>query len=75
MIKNADVTLNFVILGACHSETAAKIFLNAGAEHVIGIDRREAVLDGAALTFTNIFYSKVWENGSNICKCFEWAKQ
>ena len=74
MIDEAHVTLHFVILGACHSETAANIFLKAGAEHVIGIDRAEEVLDRAALTFTRTFYSEVWRTGSKICKCFELAK-
>lgn len=74
MVKQAGVKLNFVILGACHSETAANIFLEAGAEHVIGISRDKQVLDDAALTFTQAFYQEVWKNGSKICKCFDIAK-
>jgi hypothetical protein len=55
-VKENNIKLNFVVLGACHSETAANIFLEAGAEHVIGISRKETVLDDAALTFTEAFY-------------------
>jgi len=37
IVDDAGIKLNFVVLGACHSETAVNIFLEAGAEHVIGI--------------------------------------
>ena len=41
MVQDSGVKLHFVVLGACHSETAVNIFLEAGAEHVIGIHALE----------------------------------
>jgi len=61
-------------MAACHSEFAAKIFLEAGAHHVIGIDHEKQVLDNAVITFTETFYKKLWKEGSRICQCFFTAK-
>lgn len=41
-----------VILAACDSEFAAKIFLKKGVRHVICIESSKEVLDSAMLTFT-----------------------
>jgi hypothetical protein len=38
MVKETNVTLDFVFMATCHSEFATKIFLDAGAHHVIGIN-------------------------------------
>ena len=59
-------------MAACHSEFAAKIFLEAGAHHVIGVIK--SISDVAVLTFTKTFYSKLWKERSQICKCFAAAK-
>ena len=37
MFSESIQTLDFVFITACHSEFAAKIFLEAGAHHVIGV--------------------------------------
>ena len=52
--------LRFVFVAACHSGQAKDVFLNAGAEHVIFIDKEETILDKAILTFTHTFYSRIW---------------
>jgi hypothetical protein len=39
-------------MATCHSEFMAKIFLDAGAMHVIGINRNEKIADESVLTFT-----------------------
>jgi len=49
------------------------VFLNAGAEHVIMIDKAETILDKAILTFTHTFYSRIWQPGSTVCDAFEQA--
>ena len=66
--------LDFVFMATCHSEFAPKIFLKAGAEHVIGIDKTQKIFDDAVLTFTQTFYMCLWKKGSKICRCFERAK-
>ena len=38
MIENNVHKLDFVFMSKCHSDQAAKIFLDAGACHVIGVD-------------------------------------
>jgi len=39
-------------MAACHSEFAARIFLEAGAHHVIGVKHGDVVSDEAVVTFT-----------------------
>jgi hypothetical protein len=36
-----NVQLDFVFMATCHSEFAAKIFLENGAKHVIGIKQEK----------------------------------
>jgi hypothetical protein len=62
-----DVKLDFVFMATCHSEFAAKIFLNAGAKHVIGIKQDMKIDDSAVLTFTQTFYKNVWKQKAMIC--------
>jgi hypothetical protein len=52
--------LHFVCILACHSEFAAKIFHEAGAKHVIGINEKFEIDDDAVLTFTQSFYTLIW---------------
>jgi hypothetical protein len=67
MTDNASVELDFVFMATCHSEFAAEIFKNAGAKHVVGINKDEKIMDEAILTFTQTFYAKLWKQGSKIC--------
>ena len=39
IIKDSETKLDFVFMATCHSEFAAKIFLKAGATHVIGVNQ------------------------------------
>ena len=74
MVQDAGVKLDLVFMATCHSEFAAKIFLEAGAQHVIGINKANKVQDDAILTFTETFYEKLWKDRSRICQCFDTAK-
>ena len=73
LISNVWET-ELVFLAACDSEFAAKIFLKKGARHVICIKESKEVLDTAVITFTNTFYSSVF-NGKSICDAFSIAKK
>jgi hypothetical protein len=70
MVEESNTNLDFVFMATCHSETAAKIFMNAGARHVIGINKDNSVLDEAVLTFSSTFYNMLWKSRSKICNCF-----
>jgi hypothetical protein len=39
MVKGSGAKLDFVFMATCYSEFSAEIFLKAGAEHVICIDK------------------------------------
>ena len=74
IVQDSTQKLDFVFMAACHSEFAARIFLDAGARHVIGIHKTKAISDAAILTFTQTFYNKLWKEGSQIYRCFLIAK-
>ena len=73
LLKDANVNLDFVFMATCHSEFAARIFLDSGAKHVIGIHKDKKIQDAAVLTFTQTFYAKLWKERSKICACFQTA--
>ena len=58
-----------VFVASCHSEPFAEIWLNAGAEHVIAIDKDQKVLDEICIEFTRIFYDKL-TSSEKICDAF-----
>ena len=66
--KMVHSKIDLVFMSECHSETAAKIFLDSGASHVIGV--KNGVDDGVLTTFTETFYQKLWQDGSTICQSF-----
>jgi hypothetical protein len=74
MVQRSGVKLDLVFMATCHSESAARIFLEAGSHHVVGINRDNKVADEVVLTFTKSFYAKLWRERSKICECFETAK-
>jgi len=45
IVMETGTSLDFVFMASCHSEFAAKIFLNAGTRHVIGIDKSKKISD------------------------------
>ena len=54
-------------MASCHSEFVGRIFLEAGANHVICIDHENEVEDDAVITFSDAFYDAVFSNAMNIC--------
>ena len=58
ILKSAE-SLDLIVLAACNSEFAGKIFLKCGAKHVICIKKDKEVLDEAAIDFSNHFYSEI----------------
>ena len=73
LLKSVE-SLDLIVLAACNSEFAGKIFLKCGAKHVICIKKDKEVLDDAAIDFSNHFYSEIL-NGVSICKAFDDAKE
>ena len=66
--------IDFVFMMSCQGVDAARIFLNRGAHHVIGINRENKVSSDDVLLFTQTFYSVLWSENSSICSCFSRAK-
>ena len=62
-----------VILAACQSAFAGKIFLKCGAKHVICVKNKRELLDAAAIDFTNTFYKALF-SGKCVCAAFESGK-
>lgn len=60
LIRNHCSKLEFVVVATCHSEFVGRIFLDAGAEHVVCIRKKDTVVDEAVLHFTSTFYSAVF---------------
>ena len=46
----------FVFLASCYSEFVGRVFLEAGVEHVICIDKRYEVSDDTIAKFVRAFY-------------------
>ena len=67
--------LEFVFIGACYSESVAKVFMESGTNHVIAVDKNKTIEDEAVLLFTKTFYNRLFQPGSRICDCFNQAKQ
>lgn len=61
MIRQNKCELEFVFVATCHSEFVGKIFQEAGAKHVICIVQDKEVRDDAVITFTDTFYSMIFE--------------
>lgn len=75
-VTQSSSTLKFVVVASCHSECCGKIFLSAGVEHVVCIDKSKKLQDEAAILFSRRFYSYIFTSAQvSICKAFESAKQ
>ena len=61
IIKQNKCELEFVFVATCHSEFLGRIFLQAGASHVICIKHSQEVRDDAVIAFTDTFYSMLFE--------------
>ena len=55
-----------VFVSSCHSEFAGKVFLNAGAKHVICIRQSERISYAASLTFSSVFYETLFGKKINV---------
>jgi hypothetical protein len=73
LCNSSKVKLEFVFVASCHSEFAGKIFLNAGAKHVICVKQSESIADLAVITFSKIFYQAVFSQNMTICDSFKMA--
>ena len=71
LTKMLQNKLDLVFMSECHSELAAKIFLDSGASHVIGV--KNNISDAAVSKFTSTFYKNLWQDSSTICQSFHTA--
>lgn len=74
LVEKTKCDLEFVVVLTCHSQDQGEIFLQAGARHVVCIDRDFEVLDAAAVTFTDTFYKLIFQENMDICNAFDLAK-
>jgi len=65
-------TVGLVFLHACCSEPAARVFVTAGAQHVVCC--RGTVFDSTARHFTRAFYAALCSESMSVGKAFEIAK-
>ena len=61
-------------MAACQSEFVGNLFFEAGAKHVICVDKKRSVLDDVAIDFTQNLYQRVL-GGTQVCKAFQIAKR
>ena len=65
-----------MVIASCHSEMLGRIFLDAGVEHVICVDKKKEIRDKAAIVFSRTFYSCIFKSSAfTICEAFDIAKQ
>jgi len=62
-----------VVLSACYSQMAAKIFIQAGAEHIIACRADQRIMDTSARYFNRFFYMALF-NGHTVRRAFAIAK-
>jgi len=74
LVKVRENKFEVVFVSSCHSEFAGKVFLNAGAKHVICIKQSEQIADSASLKFSSVFYENLFK-GISVCKSYLTAKQ
>ena len=67
--------IKFVFLAACHSSQARDVFLAAGAQHIISINKDKTVYDTTILAFVESFYERLLKPGSTICQAYSVAKR
>ncbi|CDW71451.1 UNKNOWN [Stylonychia lemnae] len=74
-IHSSNTKLEFVFVASCYSEFAGKIFLNAGAKHVICVKSGQQIADLAVITFSKSFYHSVFSQTMTICDAFNMAQK
>ena len=60
------------VLSACHSESMAQAFADAGVPHVVAIDAEQAVLDVAPDAFAEQFYPALFQ-GRSVWQAFQYG--
>jgi len=55
-----------VFIATCHSEIIGKIFIGAGAKHVICIGADDEVMDDAVIVFTEAFYGAILKQNISV---------
>lgn len=66
LVSGRESKFEVVFISSCHSEFAGKIFLNAGAKHVICIRQSEKISDAASLKFSCVFYQTLFGKRLNV---------
>ncbi|CAI2386019.1 unnamed protein product [Moneuplotes crassus] len=67
--------LDVVFLSSCYSENQADVFLNAGAKHVVCIQRNKKVMDEACIKFSSAFYQALFSELRTPCEAYNIAQQ
>jgi len=75
IIDVCNSKLDTVFLSFCYSESEADVFLRAGANHVICIQRDKKVKDAACIIFSSAFYTALFSEGKTPWESFNIAKQ
>lgn len=75
LVKVRENKFEVVFVSSCHSEFAGKVFLNAGAKHVICIRQSEKISDAASLKFSSVFYENLFGKGMSVCDAYITSKQ
>jgi hypothetical protein len=60
LLKSYKTNFEFVFVASCTSEETGKIFIKAGAKHVICVQQSEKVQDSAIILFVQTFYHQVF---------------
>jgi len=74
-IQSSNTNLEFVFVASCYSEFAGRIFLNAGAKHVVCVKSGQQIADLAVITFSKAFYNSVFSQTMTICDSFKMAQK
>ncbi|CAI2381433.1 unnamed protein product [Moneuplotes crassus] len=71
LVKARKTNFEVVFVSSCQSEFAGRIFLNAGAKHVICIRQADKVDDLASLKFSSVFYEHLFGKAMSVCEAFD----
>ena len=75
IIDVCNSKLDTVFLSSWYSESEADVFLKAGANHVICIQRDKKVTDAAWISFSSAFYTALFSEGKTPWESFNIAQQ
>ena len=74
LVKAGGTPPRLVFVAACHSEAAARCFLEAGVPCVVAVRLKEQLHDVAAIEFTKQFYVAI-ASGHTVRQAFEIGEQ